>query len=74
MRGLSLPEPKSANHGRRRRDAGCALLAGGYLSTVLRWLAVEPPVYSLTKHLDAMLDIVMQGALTQPPRDDGRRA
>lgn len=44
-----------------------AILAIGYFSTVLRWIAAEPPPFSLPDQIDSMLDIVLRGLLAGPP-------
>jgi AcrR family transcriptional regulator len=53
--------------GEIRPDADAAqaggILAIGYFSTVLRWIAAEPPPFSLPAELDSMLDIVLRGLL-----------
>jgi AcrR family transcriptional regulator len=53
--------------GEIRPDADAAqagvILAIGYFSTVLRWIAAEPPLFSLPDQLDSMLDIVLRGLL-----------
>jgi AcrR family transcriptional regulator len=54
--------------GEIRADVNAAqvggILAVGYFSTVLRWIAAEPPPFHLPDELDAMLDIVLRGVLT----------
>jgi AcrR family transcriptional regulator len=40
-----------------------ALLAAGYLATVLRWISDEPAPFSLAEQLESMLDVVLRGAL-----------
>lgn len=56
--------------GEIRADVNAAqvggILAVGYFSAVLRWIAAEPPAFSLPDELDAMLDIVLRGVLTDP--------
>jgi AcrR family transcriptional regulator len=56
--------------GEIRPDVGGAqagvILAIGYFSTVLRWIAAEPPPFSLPEELDSMLDIVLRGLLADP--------
>jgi len=53
--------------GEIRPDADAAqagvILAIGYFSTVLRWIAAEPPPFSLPDQIDSMLDIVLRGLL-----------
>jgi AcrR family transcriptional regulator len=43
-----------------------AILASGYFTTVLRWIAAEPPPFSLADQLEAMLGIVLRGVLADP--------
>jgi AcrR family transcriptional regulator len=43
-----------------------AVLAAAYFSTVLRWTSAEPAPFSLLKHVEDVLDIVLQGILAQP--------
>lgn len=43
-----------------------ALLATGYFSTVLRWIAADPPPFALAEHLEGTLDIVLRGLLNDP--------
>jgi hypothetical protein len=43
-----------------------AVLAAAYFSTVLRWVSVEPTPFSLPKHIDGVLEIVLGGILTRP--------
>ncbi len=45
------------------------ILAAGYFSTVLRWIAAEPPPFSLADQIDGMLDIVLRGVLADPGHD-----
>jgi AcrR family transcriptional regulator len=56
--------------GEIRPDADAAqagvILAIGYFSTVLRWIAAEPPPFSLPDQIDGMLDIVLRGLLADP--------
>lgn len=42
------------------------IVASGYFATVLRWIAAEPPPFSLADQLDQMLDIVLRGVLADP--------
>ena len=53
--------------GEIRPDADAAqagvILAIGHFSTVLRWIAAEPPPFSLSDQLNSMLDIVLRGLL-----------
>jgi AcrR family transcriptional regulator len=48
-----------------------ALLATGYFSTVLRWIAAEPPPFALSDQFGRMLDIVLRGLLADPARRAG---
>jgi AcrR family transcriptional regulator len=40
------------------------LLSAGYFTTVLQWIACEPAPFSLTEHIEHMLDIVLRGIVT----------
>lgn len=46
-----------------------AILASGYFTTVLRWIAAEPPPFGLAEQLDRMLDIVLRGVLADSPAE-----
>jgi AcrR family transcriptional regulator len=56
--------------GEIRPDANAAqaggILAIGYFSTVLRWIAAEPPPFPLPDELDSMLDLILRGVLSDP--------
>jgi AcrR family transcriptional regulator len=43
------------------------VLASGYFTTVLRWIAAEPPPFDLADQIDRLLDIVLRGVLADPP-------
>lgn len=45
-----------------------AILAAGYFTTVLRWISIDPPPFSLPEELSGMLGIVLRGLLAAPPR------
>ena len=42
-----------------------ALLSSVYFSTILRWIADDPPPFDLGSQLEAMLNIVLEGLLTR---------
>lgn len=58
---------RGSHTGEIRPDVDAAqaglILAIGYFSTVLRWIAAEPPPFSLPGQIDSMLDIVLRGLL-----------
>jgi hypothetical protein len=43
-----------------------AILAAAYLTTVQRWISIEPPPFDLRSQLDGMLDILLRGLLADP--------
>jgi hypothetical protein len=43
-----------------------AILAAAYLTTVQRWISIEPPPFDLRGQVDGMLDILLRGLLADP--------